>query len=99
MKIRLGVSGFHIALLGVFLAGTSAQAAQNYYIIRNTLTNKCSIVDELPKVTTSVSNIVVQNSVAYTNKAEAEAALKGVQVCNDMQPPSDEKSARRAPAN
>jgi hypothetical protein len=79
MKIR-----YVIAVLALIAMAAPAQARKSYYIVRNTITNKCTIVSRLPDLTKSTSNVVVQNATAYKSRMDAESALKAVQVCTDM---------------
>jgi hypothetical protein len=75
---------FAIAAAAALISLTPAHA-RSYYVVRNTVTNECKIVTQLPRVTkTSKSTVVVQNPVAYKKNSEARAALKAVQVCRDM---------------
>jgi hypothetical protein len=53
--------------------------AQSFYIVQDTTTKKCTIVSERP--TTSTMTVVSPAGVTYTTRAEAEAGMKTVKVC------------------
>jgi hypothetical protein len=53
--------------------------AQEFYIVQDTATKKCTIVDKKPTVTTQT--VVSPAGTVYTTRAEAEAGLKTVKVC------------------
>ena len=72
------------AVLVLVIIAEPAHARKSFYIVRNTITNKCTVVSRLPEMTRSPSNLVVQNSTAYKSREAAESALKSVQVCADM---------------
>jgi hypothetical protein len=79
MKIRYG-----IAVMTLVIMAVPAQARKHYYIVRNTITNECTIVSRLPRVTKSTSTVVVQNATVYKSKTDAKSALEAVQVCTGM---------------
>ena len=69
------------ALIGAVLVCafvTPALAADEFYVVRDTTTKKCTIVDKKPTVTTSV---VVGDGKVYTTRTEAETGMKTVKVC------------------
>jgi hypothetical protein len=53
--------------------------AQSFYIVQDTTTKKCTIVSERP--TASTMTVVSPAGVTYTTRAEAEAGMKTVKVC------------------
>ena len=67
------------ALCGVALAAlvTPALAADEFYVVQDTATNKCSIVEQKP---TSATMKLIGTTV-YTTQAEAEAGMKAEKVC------------------
>lgn len=67
-------------LVGVLLAGvvSPAFAADEYYIVQNSTTKKCTIVSQKP---TSTETVVVGDGKVYTTRTEAENAIKTVKVC------------------
>ena len=75
MKIRLIAAA---ALVASFAA--PAFAADEFYVVQDTSTKKCTIVDKKPTVTTQT--IVSPSGTIYPTRAEAEAGLKTVKVCS-----------------
>jgi hypothetical protein len=55
-----------------------AFAADEFYVVQDVKTKKCTIVDKKPTTTTEVT--VVGNSV-YKTRTEAETGMKTVKVC------------------
>jgi hypothetical protein len=53
--------------------------AQGFYIVQDTATKKCTIVNERPTSTTMT--VVSPAGITYTTRAEAEAGMKTVKVC------------------
>lgn len=66
-----------IAAAGVAALVTPALAAE-FYIVQDTATKRCTIVEQRPTAQTSV---VVGPSGVYTSRVEAEGAMKTVKVC------------------
>lgn len=54
--------------------------ADEFYVVRDATTKKCTIVDKKPTVTTTT---VVGNSV-YKTRSEAESGMKTVKVCTEQ---------------
>jgi hypothetical protein len=52
-------------------------AAEDYYIVQDTLTKKCAIVSERPTVSTTV----IVGNIIYKSRIEAEAGLKTSATC------------------
>ena len=55
-----------------------ALAADEFYVVQDVKTKKCTIVDKKPTTTTEVT--VVGNGV-YKTRTEAETGMKTVKVC------------------
>ena len=66
------------ACAATFTFAAQAQTAQ-FYIVQDSSTKKCTIVDQKPTVTTTT---VVGDGV-YKTRTEAETALKTVKVCTN----------------
>ena len=64
-----------VALLAAFV--TPALAADEFYVVQDVKTKKCTIVDKKPTTTTTT---VVGNGV-YKTRVEAETGMKSVKVC------------------
>ena len=65
-----------IAAAGLVAFVTPALAA-DYYIVQDTSTKRCSIVEQRP--TTQTTTVVGDKT--YTTRTEAEGAMKTVKVC------------------
>jgi hypothetical protein len=68
------------AMLVAFV--TPALAADEFYVVRDSGTKKCMIVDKKP--TTTTTTIVSEGGKTYKTKVEAETAMKTVKVCSEM---------------
>ncbi len=68
-----------IAATLLTVAVATSALAQSFYIVQDSTTKKCTIVSERPTATTTT--IVSPAGVTYTTRAEAEAGLKTVKVC------------------
>jgi hypothetical protein len=66
-----------VAAAGFAALATPALAAE-FYIVQDTGTKRCTIVEQRP---TSQTTVVVGNGKAYTTRQEAEGAMKSVKVC------------------
>lgn len=66
-----------LALCLVVLA--SPALAQEFFIVQDTATKKCTIVDKKPTVTTMT--VVSPAGTVYKTRAEAETGMKTVKVC------------------
>jgi hypothetical protein len=68
-------------IAGLFALGLAvpafAQTATEFYVVQDSATKKCTIVDKKPTTTTTV---VVGNSV-FKTRAEAETGMKTIKVC------------------
>ena len=53
--------------------------AQEFYIVQDTSTKKCTIVDKKPTVTTMT--VVSPAGTVYKSRSEAETGMKTVKVC------------------
>lgn len=67
-----------IAIAAAILAGSTAFAAAEFYVVQNVETGKCAIEQELPS--SAATQILLNNK--FMNRADAEAALKDVPACN-----------------
>jgi hypothetical protein len=63
----------------LLLASAVPATAQEFYIVRDASTKKCTIVDKKP--TTSTTTVVSDGGKVYTTRTEAETAMKSVKVC------------------
>jgi hypothetical protein len=67
-------------LMGALATPAFAQSAE-FYVVQDTSTKKCTIVDKKPTVTTQT--IVTPAGTVYKTRAEAEAGMKTVKVCTN----------------
>jgi hypothetical protein len=65
-------------LVGALAAPAFAQSAE-FYIVQDTTTKKCTIVDKKPTVSTTT--VVSPSGTVYKTRTEAEAGMKTVKVC------------------
>jgi vancomycin permeability regulator SanA len=66
-----------VAAAGFATLATPALAAE-FYIVQDTTTKRCTIVEQKP---TSQTTVVVGNGTTYTTRQQAEGAMKTVKVC------------------
>lgn len=64
----------------VLLAAIATPALADFYIVQDSGTKKCTIVDKRPTVTTTT---VIGGDRVYTTREDATTALKTVKVCQD----------------
>ena len=75
MKIKLVAAA---ALVASFAA--PAFAADEFYVVQDVKTKKCTIVDKKPAE--SSMTIVSPSGTVYKTRAEAETGMKTVKVCS-----------------
>jgi hypothetical protein len=64
-------------LLATAVASTAYSQATEYYVVQDTTTKKCTIVDKKP-TTTTVTQV---GPVAFKTRQEAESGMKTIKVC------------------
>ena len=74
MKTQLIVAG----LLCVTFAGTAM--ADEYYVVQNPATHRCTVVTQKPEAKTVVTQI---GPLAFATRDEAESRIKQTKVCTD----------------
>lgn len=79
MKRSLFCAIFVLTLNGAGLA-QPARNAPAFYIVLNSLTKTCTVVDKTPR--TDTPNITVASDTIYKTRAEAETAVKTLKPCN-----------------
>jgi hypothetical protein len=72
MKLRIALAA--TALVALASPAMSAE----FYIVQDSATKKCTIVEQKPTTTTMV---VVGGNKVYATRAEADAAVKTITVC------------------
>jgi hypothetical protein len=70
-----------IVTAALMLAATSlpAFAADEFYVVQDVKTKKCTIVDKKP--TDTSMTVVSPSGTIYKSRTEAEASMKTVEVC------------------
>ena len=68
------------AVAAVMASGAFAQTAAEFYVVQDTSTKKCTIVDKKPTTTTTV---VVGDGKVFKTRAEAETGMKTIKVCTN----------------
>jgi hypothetical protein len=63
----------------VTLGLTAPTLAAEFYVVQDTSTKKCTIVDKKPTVTTTT---VVGDGKVFKTREEAETGMKTVKVCS-----------------
>lgn len=71
---------FGALLVTAFMVPAVAQADE-FYVVRDSTTKKCTVVNKKPTVKTTT---VVGDGTVYKTKTEAEGAMKKVKVCESM---------------
>ena len=74
---------FAIMLLMVLTGPAVTQSARTgpaFYVVLNSLTKRCMVVDQTPR--TDTPNITVASDTIYKTRAEAEDAIKTLKPCN-----------------
>ena len=79
MKRTLLCAVVTLALNGSGLA-QSARTGPAFYVVLNSLTKNCTVVDKTPR--TDTPNITVASDTIYKTRAEAETAVKTLKPCN-----------------
>ena len=75
MKVRLVAAA---ALVASFAVPTFA--ANEFYVVQEAKTKKCTVVDKKP--TESSMTVVSPSGTVYKTRAEAETGMKTVKVCS-----------------
>jgi hypothetical protein len=68
-----------VAFAASFTLATAQAQTTEFYVVQDTSTKKCTIVDKKPTTTTTT---VVGDGV-YKTRTEAESAMKTVKVCTN----------------
>lgn len=74
MKLRIA-----IAALMVTAFSLPAFAADEFYVVQDAKTKKCTVVDKKP--TDTSMTVVSPSGTMYKSRTEAEAGMKTVKVC------------------
>ena len=66
------------AAAATILTGAAFAQAAEFYVVQDTATKKCTIVDKRPTTTTSV---VVGDGKVFKTRTEAETGMKTMKIC------------------
>jgi hypothetical protein len=66
------------SMVAAFVA--PAFAADEYYVVQDVKTKKCTVVDKKPTDTTTT--VVSPSGTVYKSRSEAETGMKTVKVCS-----------------
>jgi hypothetical protein len=68
------------AAAAIMTGAAYAQTATEFYVVQDTSTKKCTIVDKKPTATTTV---VVGDGKVFKTRTEAETGMKTMKVCTN----------------
>ena len=68
-----------LAASALIVAFATPALAAEFYVVQDTATKKCTIVDKKPTVSTMT--VVSPSGTVYKTRAEAETGMKTVKVC------------------
>lgn len=74
MKLRIATAALMVVAFSV-----PAFAADEFYVVQDVKTKKCTIVDKKP--TDSSMTVVSPSGTIYKSRTEAESGMKTVKVC------------------
>lgn len=77
MKTRLIVAAAMVASLAA-----PAFAADEFWVVQDSATKKCTIVEQKPTVSTMT--VVSPSGTVYKTKTEAETGMKTIKACSSM---------------
>jgi hypothetical protein len=66
------------AAMASAIVGTAYAQSTEFYVVQDTTTKKCTIVDKKPTTTTTVTQV---GPVAFKTRQEAESDMKTIKVC------------------
>ena len=69
---------FLIPAAAVAIMTGAAYAQTEFYVVQDTSTKKCTIVDKKP---TTTSTVVVGDGKVFKTRTEAETGMKTIKVC------------------
>jgi hypothetical protein len=67
-----------LLVVATAVAGFAIPALADFYIVQDTGTKRCTIVEQRPTTQTSV---IVGDGTVYTSRTEAEGAMRTTKVC------------------
>jgi hypothetical protein len=80
MKLKIAASAILlIAFAAPSFAQTTTTTSTTYYVAQDIKTKKCTIVDQKPADTTTMT--ILSDGAVFKTRTEAEGAMKSVKVC------------------
>jgi hypothetical protein len=73
------VVGCCIAMIAGPCFSQAKKREQAFYVLLNTLTRRCTVVDRPP--TTDMPNVMIASDAVYETRAEAELAMRTLKPC------------------
>ena len=67
----------HIIVAAVAVMVATPALAQEFYVVQDSATKKCTVVEQKP----TTSTVVVVGNQAFKTRTEAESAVKTITVC------------------
>ena len=74
MKLRIAIAAVMVTAFSL-----PALAADEFYVVQDVKTKKCTVVDKKP--TDSSMTVVSPSGTIYKSRTEAESGMKTVKVC------------------
>ena len=68
------------AAAAIMTGAAYAQTATEFYVVQDTSTKKCTIVDKKPAIKTTV---IVGDGKVFKTRTEAETGMKTIKVCTN----------------
>ena len=68
------------AAAAIMTGAAYAQTATEFYVVQDTSTKKCTIVDKKP---TTKTTVVVGDGKVFKTRTEAETGMKTIKVCTN----------------
>ena len=68
------------AAVAIMTGAAYAQTATEFYVVQDTSTKKCTIVDKKP---TAKTTVVVGDGKVFKTRTEAETGMKTMKVCTN----------------
>jgi len=65
-------------VIATAIAGFATPALADFYIVQDTGTKRCTIVEQRP---TTQTTVIVGDGTVYTSRTEAEGAMRTTKVC------------------
>ena len=73
MKLKIAIAAVMVAAFSL-----PALAADEFYVVQDVKTKKCTIVEQKPTTTTTVTQV---GPMAFKTRTEAESGMKTIKVC------------------